>query len=247
MRKRGTQLAAVLATTLAALVTLAAAPGAPAERLPTARSVAPRAEGLPATSANRAANGLPAPPPVTAPGRRRCGTVSLFDHRFPLEAQGIGCAQARRLMRRRCRDYLRGTWTCNSFREDAPFVVWLPLAQVFGRRYYPVAALRRYPCSEAKVTPSLFAVEPRQGQFPSRRQLLADDLVRCHLLEPGDTVAEAEALLGPPDGEEAEAGHRHWRWILGTERDSIFKIDPELLDLEITGGRVTAIEMVQGG
>ncbi len=104
--------------------------------------------------------------------------------------------------------------------------------------------LRRYSCSEAEVTPRLFALPPRG--FPTRRQLLADDVLRCGLLGPGDSAAEVEEVIGPPEEREARRAGPEWIYGLGPERDSIFQVDPELLNVTLRHGRVTSIEIVQG-
>jgi hypothetical protein len=188
---------------------------------------------------------LPRGPEVTDPGRRRCEGKELFQHRFPVEAQGIRCGQARGLLSRRCALHLHQRWSCLSLREDRPFVAWIPTEDLFKRFAYPTALLQRYPCSEAKVTPKLFGSAPRG--FPTRRQLLADDVLRCSLLQPGDSVVEAEQMLGPADEEEPERDELSLIYSLGPERDSLVQIDPELLLIESKAGRITSVSMVQGG
>ncbi len=188
---------------------------------------------------------LPPGPKVTAPGQRDCGAIERFGQRFPVEAQGIGCGEARGLAGRHgCRLQLHRQWSCFSLREYRPFVVWFPTHDLFAKAVYPVVVLRRYPCSEANVTPSLFGLAEKG--FPTRRQMLADDVIRCRLLRTGAGVAEVEALLGPPDGKEPGKGRFWFIYGLGPERDSIIQIDPELLEIEFRGGRMTSISMVQG-
>jgi hypothetical protein len=191
-----------------------------------------------------ASNGFPPKPPVTDPGHRRCGLRTMFGHRFPIEAQGITCGEARRLAAQRCRARFHRRWTCFSAREDGPFVIWFPTAELFRRSLYPVVLLRRYPCSQARVSPRLFGKLERG--FPTRRQLLADDVLRCHLLASGDEASKAEGLLGPADSHEAEAGRTYLVYFLGPERDSLIQIDPELLVVSLRAGRVTGVEMIQG-
>jgi hypothetical protein len=192
-----------------------------------------------------AAQLLPPSPPAGAPGHRRCGSFELFQHRFPVEAQGIGCRLAHRLLRHPCKTNLKLEWSCLSYRENLPFLIWLPSNDYFKRNKYPAVLLRRYPCSEAKVTPSLFG-KPSTG-FPTRRQLLADDVLRCELLKVGETLPEVEKVIGPADASEPEGHHKILSYLLGTERDSLIPIDPELLQLEVERGRLGGIAMVQGG
>jgi hypothetical protein len=83
--------------------------------------------------------------------------------------------------------------------------------------------------------------EPLAKGFPTRRQLLADDVLRCGLLGPGDSSLEVEAILGPPDEREMAAGSLSFLYGLGPERDSIFQVDPELLLVELKRDRVTSL------
>ena len=201
--------------------------------------------GLAATcGAALAASGIPPGPRASAPGHRRCGSTTLFQHRFAVEAQGIGCTKARAVVSAPCAVDLDRQWSCASYREEAPFVAWFPSEDLFKRTRYPAVLLRRYPCSQAKVTPALFALFTKG--FPTRRQLLADDVLRCGLLQPGDSAAAVREVLGAPEGEETEAGRFYFVYGLGLERDSIIQIDPELLEIELKRDRVTAIAMVQG-
>ncbi len=61
----------------------------------------------------------------------------------------------------------------------------------------------------------------------TRAQVLADDTLRCHLLDGLDREAIV-ALLGPPD---ESSGSRFLGYMLGTERDSVFAIDDESLSV----------------
>lgn len=91
------------------------------------------------------------------------------------------------------------------------------------RRWSRAIYDERHPCSQASITADQFAREPRG--FPSLRQLLADDLIRCDMLD-GQTYAQVRQLLGPP----AEGkSRRYLAYVIGRERDSFFQIDPELL------------------
>jgi hypothetical protein len=192
-----------------------------------------------------AAPKVPPGPEITDLGHRLCGGKELFQHRFPVEAQGIRCGQARRLLSRRCALHLSQRWSCLSFREERPFITWIPTEDLFKRFAYPAALLQRYPCSEAEVTPKLFGSAPRG--FPTRRQLLADDVLRCRLLQPGDSVVESEQMLGPADEREPERDGLSLIYSLGPERDSLVQIDPELLLIESKASRITSMSIEQGG
>jgi hypothetical protein len=187
---------------------------------------------------------FPSGPKPSAPGHRGCGDTTLFQHRFQIEARGVGCAIARRVLSRPCAIRTERQWSCFSYREDAPFIAWFPTEDLFQRAKYPAVLLRRYPCSRAKVTPSLFGVLGKG--FPTRRQLLADDVLRCGLLRPGDSRLAVEETLGLADATEVEAGRHLLVYGLGLERDSVFQIDPELLEIELDRGRVSALSIVQG-
>lgn len=169
----------------------------------------------------------------------------MFGHRFLIEAQGIKCREGRALISQRCRIALAKQWSCFSYRESKPFVVWFPTEDLFKRVQYPAAVLRRYPCSQTKVTPTLFGISTRV--FPTRRQLLADDVLRCKLLLVGDELSKVEALLGLPDQKATEASTLSLVYNLGPERDSVIQIDPELLLIEVSGNLVTSISIEQGG
>lgn len=194
---------------------------------------------------------LPKGPVPTAAGHRHCGPRWLFGHRFTVEGQGIRCREARKVVSRSCLINLKKRWSCFSYRESKPFVVWFPTEDLFKRVQYPAVLLRRYPCSQSEVTPGLFAVSTRvfpTRRFPTRRQLLADDVLRCKLLLLGDELSKVEALLGPPDETVMEASSKQSLvYNLGPERDSVFQIDPEFLLVEISGGLATSISIEQGG
>lgn len=143
----------------------------------------------------------------------------------------------------RCSIWLKREWSCTSLQGSAPFVVWFRSSQFFALRRSPTIVYERYPCSEAKVTPALFAL-PIRG-FPTRRQMLADDVLRCQSLRGAD-VARVEEILGQPD-ERAQEGKRFsFQWGLGLERDSLFQIDPEILVVEIDDGHVRSVSIEQG-
>jgi hypothetical protein len=156
-----------------------------------------------------------------------CGTAEKFSHQFGIRTRGgpISCGTAREVIDAPCKLHLRQRWSCFSFRAPHPFIVWFPSKQIWDRRWKKAILYRRYPCSEAVLTPDLFARWPRG--FPSLRQLLADDIIRCDLLA-GRTYLQVRRLLGQP--QYGKKG-RYLSYVIGAERDSYFQIDPELLSV----------------
>jgi hypothetical protein len=134
-------------------------------------------------------------------------------------------------------------WSCFSFREDDPFIAWFPSDDLFKRDVRTLIVFARYPCSRAKVTPALFS--HLSHGFPTRRQMLADDLIRCKLLK-GKSRAQVEATIGPAEEPTTEGRRTYLDYYLGLERDSVFQIDGENLSVEIEGDRVRSVEIYQG-
>lgn len=168
---------------------------------------------------------------LSAPGaegsgeKQTCGEVTKFGHQFDVRVGGepVGCAQALTIIDHPCKIRMKHDWSCFSFREQYPFIVWFPTDELFDGAWSTVIIYKRYPCSEASVTRGLFS-QPPQG-FPSLRQLLADDLIRCDLLA-GQSFEEVRRLLGPPT---YGTKGRSLTYDIGLERDSFFQIDSELL------------------
>lgn len=174
-----------------------------------------------------------------------CGEATKFGHAFEVKSAGREtaptCGQAQRIIDGRCKVHLHQRWSCFSFQADDPFILWFPTREMWARHWTQVVYYERYPCSEAAVTSELFA-RPPLG-FPSLRQLLADDIVRCDLLA-GQTYSQVRKLLGPPDG--GKPGH-YLDYVLGPERDSFFQIDPELLAVWFRkNGRYEGADIYQG-
>ena len=175
---------------------------------------------------------------------QKCGRTSLFARAFSVEIFGsLNCKEARKTSGAPCRIHLHQEWSCFSYREDKPFIVWFLSEELFMRQWSKAIVFGRYPCTKARVTPGLFA--RRTPGFPTRRQLLADDLIRCDLLM-GRTLQEVEAKIGRPDRRE----HRHDRlslvYWLGPERDTIFQVDDEGLLVEFVRGDLNSVSMFQG-
>jgi len=74
--------------------------------------------------------------------------------------------------------------------------------------------------------------------------MLADDLIRCHLLK-GKSPAEVEAEIGAPEETETSQGKTSFIYALGRERDSYIQIDNESLLVESTNEEVTSVSIFQ--
>jgi hypothetical protein len=167
-----------------------------------------------------------APPRPDAAG---CGTKQLYGKPLELRVRGkqLDCGQVRRIVDGACRR--RRTWTCWPPWTPGPALVWFRTREMFSREVSTEIQALRYPCDEAEVTSAAWsAARKRLRGFPTRAQVLADDTLRCHLLDGLDRDAVV-ALLGPPD----DGGTRFLHYPLGTERDSIFAIDDEVLWVEL--------------
>lgn len=114
---------------------------------------------------------------------------------------------------------------------------------MFSREVSTEIQALRYPCTEADVTAAAWATARRRLRgFPTRAQVLADDTLRCHLLDGLDRDAIVE-LLGRPD---EPGGTRFLDYTLGTERDSVFAIDDEFLSVELdAAGRFKRARIAQ--
>lgn len=80
---------------------------------------------------------------------------------------------------------------------------------------------------------------------PTKRQVLADDVMRCKALR-GMTWDEVHALLGRPE-RGADSRRTFMAWEIGPERDSLFSIDGESLFLRFyRNGRFRSASMQSG-
>ena len=157
-----------------------------------------------------------------ATSKTTCGTAVKFGHEFDVRVGGdrIDCGKALEVIDRTCKFRPKQDWSCFSFQAPYPFIVWFPSKELFERDWSTVIIYKRYPCSEALLTRDLFAPYPKG--FPSLRHLLADDIIRCGLLE-GMTYEEVRRLLGPPDGGEKGS---YLRYVLGLEREFVLPDRP---------------------
>jgi len=74
--------------------------------------------------------------------------------------------------------------------------------------------------------------------------MLADDLIRCHLLK-GESPAEVEAEIGAPEEIETNQGKTSFIYGLGRERDSFIQIDNESLLVEFADEEVASVVIFQ--
>lgn len=185
---------------------------------------------------------------VTAAGSLDCGTTQKFGHEFRVLARGkkirnrtLDCSDVARITAGRCKVRFGRVWSCFSYRpEDGPFVAWWPSREAFHGDYSTTIIYRRYPCRKARVTPERFTTYERG--FPTQRQLLADDIVRCGLLL-GSPRESIENLVGPADS----LGSASVTYRLGPERGSLFQVDDEILRIGWNGhGIVDSVGMYQG-
>jgi hypothetical protein len=161
---------------------------------------------------------------------RECGTKSLYGHELRIKVRGepLSCAKVQRIVRGRCNPDGK-PWFCFSFRAPYAPLAWILAAERFERRPSTWITASRYPCSE--VGPIAEEWNGPTMEFPTRRQMAADDLIRCDLLA-GATRAETVGLLGEPDYR--SNGNRFLGYSIGLQRDSYFQIDPEVLSLRFT-------------
>ncbi|MGC1851794.1 MAG: hypothetical protein WA687_05075 [Solirubrobacterales bacterium] len=176
---------------------------------------------------------------------RPCGKKAVFRRPFTVRVMGVRtpCSEVKRIIASGCQVRIGQKWSCLSLRESKPFIFWFLSDQIFEPRLTVGILLERYPCSEAHITSSLFAHHSKS--FPSRRQMLADDLIRCNMLS-GMSPQEVEDVIGPPDEQLDERGHIYFDYLVGPERESIVQLDPEFLSVEIANGKVKEVSFFEG-
>jgi hypothetical protein len=163
-------------------------------------------------------------------GFKSCGTKTLYGKTLQIRVRGQmrSCERVQRIIRGKCR-IQKKRWSCFSFRTPDPPLVWFRAKELFDRRWSTVVEAERYPCSEAALTSEDWNGPSRR--FPTRKQILSDDLIRCELLD-GMTISQVEQLLGEPTLSYSSHDHAYRDYDIGPERDSFFQIDPELLSIE---------------
>jgi hypothetical protein len=181
---------------------------------------------------------------TSSKGQKACGTKQVFGQTFSVWIMGkpLGCATARQISSAPCGIKLHHKWSCFSFPVNKPFLAWFPTKELYKRHWSTTIAFRRYPCTDAHMSPQLFG--PLGKGFPTRRQMLADDLIRCHLLK-GKNPAEVEAEIGAPEEIETNQGRTSFVYALGRERDSYIQIDNESLLVEFANEEVASVLIFQ--
>ena len=174
-----------------------------------------------------------------------CGSQQVFHRDFQVAVRGkpLPCGQARRIASGKCKIRMKHRWSCFSFAAPDPFLAWFRSRQLFDATWTTAIIFERYPCADAEVTRQLFET-PARG-FPSFRQLLADDVVRCDLLAGADK-ATVKAMLGRPDERGGRGSDEYWDYQTGLERDSIFQLDSEVLSVSFKHGIVKSVGFFQG-
>jgi hypothetical protein len=175
-----------------------------------------------------------------------CGTKRLYGHKLLIRVRGerLPCSKIREVIRGRCRE--SRTWSCFSFWPPAPVLVWFREKDRFKETWSIAIEGVRYPCSEARISPRSWraARKERDSAFPNRQQVMADDVIRCHVLR-GKTYEGVVRLLGH-GSESRQQGRRYLDYELGAERDSFFQVDTESLSVLIgRDGIFRSAELVQ--
>jgi hypothetical protein len=177
---------------------------------------------------------------VSASPAEGCGAKRLYGARLELRVVGarMACTRVRKVVRGPCRRH--AGWSCASLRAPGPLLRW---SQVHGGRA-KIEALRP-PCARAVVSaPAWAAARRNDGGVPTWSQALADDALRCGLLD-GMRAREVRALLGEPDAVEA-AGHV-LRYTVGPARGDGGAAATEALELRLgPGGAVDRAALVRG-
>jgi hypothetical protein len=178
-------------------------------------------------------------------GPAKCGKKVIHGRPVDLVVRSLSCETVRGVVRGRCR--AGRTWSCISLRPPDPLVIWFRTSERFARRRSVVIEGRRQACEHAHV--SRRAWRQSAGSWdqpaPTKRQVLADDIMRCKALR-GMTYDEVRALLGRPE-RGADSQRTFMAWEIGPERDSLFPIDGESLFLHFyRNGRFRAASMQSG-
>jgi hypothetical protein len=174
----------------------------------------------------------PSTPADTSPQSARakeCGSKQLYGHELTVKVRGeLSCPKAQRIVRGPC-DVFGKPWTCLSTHVPGPPLAWILEDELFQERLSVVITTSRYPCRE--VGPIAEEWVGPSKDFPTRRQIVADDLIRCDLLARLN-IDEVRALLGSPTY--TSNGGRFMGYTLGPERGTVFQIDSEVLSLRFT-------------
>lgn len=195
-----------------------------------------------------AASAAPATAASSREPTRECGTKQLYGRTLTIVERGelLPCAQVRTIVAGRC-DVDGKRWVCFSNWPPGPALVWWRRSETFRREWSVVIEAQRPSCAQSVVTAAAWREAGRWSDrhpdaFPNRRQLLADDLLRCRQLL-GMPRAEVRALLGRPN---LDSSRTHMSWAVGLERDSIFQVDGEVFSIAFgRDGRVRGVSFYQ--
>ena len=159
---------------------------------------------------------------------KECGTKQLYGHLLTIKVRGEldSCRKVARIVRGSCGDGKR--WSCFSFHVPGPLLAWFRSKERFDEHLSTLITARRYPCSEVGSVAEQWVAPTRK--FPTRKQVVADDLIRCDLLASME-VGDVETLLGEADYVSTSHGRTFLDYTLGPERDSFFQVDSELLSV----------------
>lgn len=173
-------------------------------------------------------------------GETRCGTKRLHGERLSIWVVGepLKCALVRKIIAGSCE--LRRPWTCLALRHPDPILAWVKWREVAADKPSTAIEGRRplQPCADLHVKRNDWLAQSALDGYPTRRQMLADDLIRCGVLA-GRMRQDVRALLGPPD----DKGKRFDEWYLGDERHLI-NIDAEYLRVRYQYGSAVRSRIV---
>jgi hypothetical protein len=164
--------------------------------------------------------------------KRDCGTKELYGRTLTLHFVGrpMSCGRARAIAAGSCDQRIsRKRWACFSFRTPDPVLVWFLEKERFRATQSTAIEARRYPCSQAGFSRAEWrraVASFGSDRFPTRLQVLADDLVRCPSLR-GMSRAEFVRYLGI-----RAHGKRYVQFPVGDQRNSFMQTDPEYLQIK---------------
>lgn len=192
-----------------------------------------------------AAIAIAAHPPAVAtptPKEQRCGTKRLHGERLSIWVVGepLRCSRVRDIIAGPCE--IGRPWTCIALRHPRPILAWVRWREVAKERPSTAIEGRRpaQDCAELSIgRPDWLARGVLRGH-PTRRQLLADDLIRCNVLI-GLKKTRVRALLGRPVADARLSDD----WHIGDDR-RLVKIDREYLRVRYRDGSAAVARVVSG-
>jgi hypothetical protein len=156
-----------------------------------------------------------------------CQSVDVYHRELRLEVQGkdLPCPLIRRVVSRACRIRVERRWSCFSFHTPGDYMAWFRTRSLGSPNKPPRIEAKRYPCEKASLRAGW-----RRGLrgFPTLRQMVADDIIRCGLLD-GRSRSFVEEVLGQPDYGSSSSSTPYASYGVGLERTSYFQFDLEYL------------------